>query len=101
MVCVPFVVYALRHTFLSRLGAAGSDAWTLSRIAGILRSPSLPDMFAQAKNSLMMFSLVLSDAIERRNLVNGGETRQFDLSDHMSYGEGLACLVSRPAFLLY
>ena len=30
----PFVLYALRHTFLTRLGEAGSDAWTLARIAG-------------------------------------------------------------------
>jgi hypothetical protein len=27
----PFVLYALRHTFLTRLGAAGCDAWTLAR----------------------------------------------------------------------
>jgi integrase len=30
----PFVLYALRHTFLTRLGEAGCDAWTLARIAG-------------------------------------------------------------------
>jgi integrase len=30
----PFVLYSLRHTFLTRLGAAGCDAWTLARIAG-------------------------------------------------------------------
>jgi integrase len=30
----PFVLYTLRHTFLTRLGAAGCDAWTLARIAG-------------------------------------------------------------------
>jgi integrase len=30
----PFVPYALRHTFLTRLGEAGCDAWTLARIAG-------------------------------------------------------------------
>ena len=30
----PFVLYALRHTFLTRLGATGCDAWTLARIAG-------------------------------------------------------------------
>lgn len=30
----PFVMYALRHTFLTRLGEAGCDAWTLARIAG-------------------------------------------------------------------
>jgi integrase len=30
----PFVLYALRHTFLTRLGASGCDAWTLARIAG-------------------------------------------------------------------
>ncbi|MGI4981300.1 MAG: tyrosine-type recombinase/integrase [Janthinobacterium lividum] len=30
----PFVMYSLRHTFLTRLGEAGCDAWTLARIAG-------------------------------------------------------------------
>jgi integrase len=30
----PFVLYSLRHTFLTRLGAAGCDVWTLARIAG-------------------------------------------------------------------
>jgi integrase len=29
-----FVLYSLRHTFLTRLGASGCDAWTLARIAG-------------------------------------------------------------------
>ena len=30
----PFVVYSLRHTFRTRLGESGCDAWTLARIAG-------------------------------------------------------------------
>jgi len=30
----PFVLYSLRHTFLTRLGQAGCDVWTLARIAG-------------------------------------------------------------------
>jgi integrase len=30
----PFVLYSLRHTFLTRLGASGCDVWTLMRIAG-------------------------------------------------------------------
>jgi len=30
----PFVLYTLRHTFLTRLGASGCDVWTLARIAG-------------------------------------------------------------------
>lgn len=29
-----FVLYSIRHTFLTRLGASGCDAWTLARIAG-------------------------------------------------------------------
>lgn len=29
-----FVLYAFRHTFLTRLGESGCDAWTLARIAG-------------------------------------------------------------------
>ena len=30
----PFVIYAARHTFLTRLGESGCDVWTLARIAG-------------------------------------------------------------------
>jgi integrase len=30
----PFVLYSLRHTFLTRLGESGCDVWTLARIAG-------------------------------------------------------------------
>jgi integrase len=30
----PFVLYTLRHTFLTRLGQSGCDAWTLARIVG-------------------------------------------------------------------
>ncbi len=30
----PFVLYSLRHTFLTRLGRSGCDVWTLARIAG-------------------------------------------------------------------
>jgi integrase len=30
----PFEVYAIRHTFLTRLGESGCDVWTLARVAG-------------------------------------------------------------------
>jgi|SRR5579859_7852428 len=30
----PFVLYSLRHTFLTRLGESGCDTWTVARIAG-------------------------------------------------------------------
>jgi len=30
----PFVLYTLRHTFLTRLGESNCDVWTLARIAG-------------------------------------------------------------------
>jgi Phage integrase family len=30
----PWVLYSFRHTFLTRLGQSGCDAWTLARIAG-------------------------------------------------------------------
>jgi integrase len=29
-----FMLYSLRHTFLTRLGQSGLDVWTLARIAG-------------------------------------------------------------------
>jgi integrase len=30
----PFVLYSARHTFLTRLGEAGADAYTIQRIGG-------------------------------------------------------------------
>jgi len=36
----PFVLYDLRHAFLTRLGESGCDVWTLARIAGIATSSS-------------------------------------------------------------
>src|ERR1700733_12593296 len=30
----PFVLYDLRHSFLTRLGESGCDVWTSARIAG-------------------------------------------------------------------
>jgi len=30
----PWVLYSFRHTFLTRLGESGCDAWTLARLAG-------------------------------------------------------------------
>ena len=30
----PWVLYSFRHTFLTRLGESGCDAWTLARVAG-------------------------------------------------------------------
>jgi integrase len=30
----PFVLYSMRHTFLTRLGESGCDPWALARIAG-------------------------------------------------------------------
>jgi site-specific recombinase XerD len=30
----PSVLYLLRHTFLTRLGESGCDAWTLARVTG-------------------------------------------------------------------
>ena len=44
----PFVLYSLRHTFLTRLGESGCDAWTLARIAGIARFRCPPDTFTPA-----------------------------------------------------
>jgi len=45
----PFVLYSLRHTFLTRLGEAGCDAWTLARIAGHSSMPCHPGTFTRAR----------------------------------------------------
>jgi hypothetical protein len=35
-----FLLYDLKHTFLTRLGESGCDVWTLARIAGYSASSS-------------------------------------------------------------
>lgn len=45
----PFVLYSLRHTFLTRLGQSGCDVWTLSRIAGQVRLRSPRGTFTRLK----------------------------------------------------
>ena len=42
-----FVLYAFRHTFLTRLGQSGCEAWTLAQLAGYLRNWSSTARYVQ------------------------------------------------------
>lgn len=60
-----FVLYALRHTCLSRWGASGTDAWTLARLAG-------HSNIKQSMTYVHPTEKSLHDAIERMT-VQGGD----------------------------
>jgi integrase len=52
----PFVLYSLRHTFLTRLGESGCDAWTLARIAGH-SSVAMSSRYVHPNEDAVLFAL--------------------------------------------
>jgi hypothetical protein len=50
----PFALYSFRHTFLTRLGRSGCDAWTLARIAGTVQSPFPAATFTPQKTPCLL-----------------------------------------------
>jgi integrase len=69
-----FVLHSLRHTFLTRLGEAGVDAWTLARIAGH-SSIKMSMGYVHASNANML------EAISRLGGHNSGHSRSKQLSE--------------------
>jgi integrase len=51
-----FVLYSLRHTFLTRLGESGCDAWTLARIAGH-SSVSISARYVHPSNDAVLLAM--------------------------------------------
>jgi integrase len=69
-----FVLHSLRHTFLTRLGEAGVDAWTLARIAGHSSiKMSMGYVHTSATN--------MSEAISRLGGHKSGHSDSIQLSD--------------------
>ncbi len=69
-----FVLHSLRHTFLTRLGEAGVDAWALARIAGHSSiKMSMGYVHTSATN--------MSEAIARLGGHNSGHTGSKQLSE--------------------
>jgi len=69
----PFVLYSLRHTFLTRLGESGCDAWTLARIAGH-NSIGISARYVHPSEDAVL------DAISRLGGHKIGHTRELALS---------------------
>jgi len=69
----PFVLYSLRHTFLTRLGESGCDVWTLARIAGH-SSTTMSGRYVHPGESAVL------DAIERLGSYKTGYTGKKRLS---------------------
>jgi integrase len=71
----PFVLYSLRHTFLTRLGASGCDVWTLMRIAGH-SSITISSRYVHPSEDTVL------DAVERLGRHKIGHSEENALSNH-------------------
>ena len=78
----PFVLYSLRHTFLTRLGESGCDAWTLARIAGH-SSIAISTRYVHPSENAVL------DAVERMGGHKIGHTRELSAK-----GEGAGMLLA-------
>jgi integrase len=74
-----FVLYSLRHTFLTRLGESGCDAWTLARVAGH-SSIAISARYVHPSEDAVL------TAVERLGGHNSGHSRELpgDTSDAVS-----------------
>jgi integrase len=70
----PFVLYSLRHTFLTRLGQSGCDVWTLARIAGH-SSITVSARYVHPSEDAVL------DAMSRMGGHNFGHTQEIPLLD--------------------
>lgn len=70
----PFVLYSLRHTFLTRLGQSGCDVWTLARIAGH-SSITVSARYVHPSGDAVL------DAISRLGRHNSGHSHETPLLD--------------------
>jgi integrase len=80
----PFVLYSLRHTFLTRLGESGCDAWTLARIAGH-SSIAISSRYVHPSENAVL------DAVERMGGHKIGHSREL-----LEAGKG-AVMLLRPS----
>jgi integrase len=72
----PFVLYSLRHTFLTRLGESGCDAWTLARIAGH-SSVAMSARYVHPSEDAVLAAL---DRLSGHNFGHSGNSNQKRLS---------------------
>jgi integrase len=72
----PFVLYSLRHTFLTRLGESGCDAWTLARISGH-SSVAMSARYVHPSEDAVLFAL---DRLCGHNFGHSGNTRERTLA---------------------
>jgi integrase len=72
----PFVLYSLRHTFLTRLGESGCDAWTLARIAGH-SSVTMSARYVHPSEEAVLAAL---DRLSGHNFGHSGNSNQKRLS---------------------
>ena len=61
----PFVLYSLRHTFLTRLGESGCNVWTLARIAGH-SSISMSARYVHPSEDAVLDAMGLMDSKQER-----------------------------------
>jgi integrase len=80
----PFVLYDLRHTFLTRLGESGCDAWTLARIAGH-SSVAISSRYVHPSEDAVLSAMSrlgghkIGHSLKRKEI--GGQSKQPQLTD--------------------
>jgi integrase len=79
----PFVRYSLRHTFPTRLGESGCDAWTLARIAGH-SSVAMSARYVHPSEDAVLFAL---DRLSGHNI--GHSTGRRDAMTHKVRSDSL------------
>jgi len=72
-------LYTMRHTFLTRLGASGCDAWTLARIAGH-SSITISARYVHPSNDTVL------DAMARLGGHNTGHSAENDIAKKTAEG---------------
>ena len=75
-----FVLYSLRHTFLTRLGESGCDAWTLARIAGH-SSVAMSARYVHPSEDAVLAAL---DRLSGHNIGHSGNERTNSLASNRS-----------------
>jgi integrase len=68
----PFVLYSLRHTFLTRLGESGCDAWTLARVAGH-SSVAISSRYVHPSEDLVLAAISRLGGHNSRHTANNDE----------------------------
>jgi hypothetical protein len=87
------VLYTFRHTFLTRLGKSGCNAWTLARIAGHA-SIAISSCYVHPSQDAVLNAMTRLNGHNIRH--SGGAPKQFPQNEDLQLSEGEGRDVVRP-----